>query len=351
MEEIKTNAVNREKKTYRGLVSRFKDPKFKISRKGKWYAIIPGILAVIGLIIALTVGMNLGRDFTGGQVWNVTGVASDTAVIETIRNEASTVLGGTADIVSLTDRIEIHFNLSDSTIYNLEFVTNALRTAIVGAFPTAAVSDPDTISASQSSDHIITTIIAVVAALGAILLYMLFRFKFTSGVAATVGLIHDILVMFALTIIFQVQINAAFIAALITVVAYSLNNTLILFDRIRNLEKNNEKRLTSEMITDKAVKETFGRTMNTMITTLVPIFVLIVAGVPAIRDFALPIFFGLVAGIFSTIFLTTALYVRFENAKKFKLGAKKTYNSNSNTKKPLEKKTFKLNLEKETAES
>jgi len=329
-EQVKVN----EKTKKGGLVSRFKDPNFKISRKGKWYAIIPALIIVIGLIVALTAGMNLGLDFTGGQIWNVTGIDTGRTNVDRVQTIARNpeILGGRATATGRTDTIEIRFNLSDSSSENLALVTTALQDALTAEFSgyTVVVGEPNFTSAAQSSDRIMTTIIAISVALVAILIYMLFRFKFTSGVAATVGLLHDVLVMFALTIIFQVQINAAFIAAFITVIGYSLNSTLILFDRIRGMEKNNEKRYTTEMLVDKAVKDTFGRTMNTMITTLVPVFVLIVAGVPAIREFALPIFFGLIAGVFSTIFLTTSLYVRFENAKKI---------SKSENKKQIQSKT------------
>jgi preprotein translocase SecF subunit len=107
------------------------------------------------------------------------------------------------------------------------------------------------------------------------------------------------------------------VAAIITVVVYSLNNTLVLFDRVRSYEKRADVKLSSEQITDLSVKETFGRTMGTTITTLVPVIVLCLIGVSLIREFALPILFGLIAGTFSTIFITTALYVRFENYRKF----------------------------------
>ncbi|MCL2851203.1 MAG: protein translocase subunit SecF [Firmicutes bacterium] len=354
MEEQEKNVVNKEKKAYMGLVSKFKDPSFKIAKKGKWYALVPALLVVIGLIVALTVGMNLGLDFTGGYVLRVNNLTDPTEQRQEVRNIfTQTVNADSRDARNIQaqvvgDSVEIRFTFRGDADMTDDIIP-MLNAALVGAGIAGEFEGGEFISAAQSMDRVVTTIIAVVAALGAILLYMLFRFKFTSGVAATVGLLHDVLVMFALTIIFQVQINAAFIAALITVIGYSLNNTLILFDRVRNMEKNNEKRLTPEMLTDQAVKDTFGRTMNTMITTLVPIFVLIVAGVPAIRDFALPIFFGLVAGTFSTIFLTTSLYVRFENARKITKSQKKVYQP-TKTPAPAVKKTFKLKMESETAE-
>jgi len=177
------------------------------------------------------------------------------------------------------------------------------------------VTSDGAVTARASGDRTMNAFLAVGAALVLILIYMLFRFKFSSGVAAIIGLFHDVLMMLALTAIFRIEMNAAFVAGVITVIAYSLNNTIILFDRIRSIEKHNENRQSVEEMVDRGVKETFVRTMNTTITTFVPIFILIILGVPLIREFALPILFGLIAGTFSTIFVTTSLYVRFENSK------------------------------------
>ena len=307
-------------------MTRFHSPDFKISRKGKWYAIAPAIIIITGLIIVLTINFNLGIDFTGGQLIEVRGemTTSEAATHrETIQNFMNNVDHpiGRFEVRPARNAqtggmlIEVFFqngSVSDAEITN---VANQIALGLREIFGTGsgiAVDNMQGVSASATGEHVVTTVIAVGVALIAILIYMLFRFKFTSGVAALVGLVHDVLVMLAVTAIFRVPVNAAFVAALITVVAYSINNTLILFDRIRHLEKNNTLKESPEQITDRAVKETFTRTMLTMVTTLVPIMILLIAGVPLIREFAAPILFGLVAGTFSTIFVATSLYVRFE---------------------------------------
>jgi len=159
------------------------------------------------------------------------------------------------------------------------------------------------------------------------LIYMLFRFKLTSGVAAIVALFHDALIMLSAVAIFQIQINFVFVAAVITVVAYSLNNTLVLFDRVRDKERDISNTQTVEQKVDSSIKETFWRTTITTLTTLVPVIVLCIFGVTSIREFALPIVFGLLAGTYSTICITSSLYVRFENAKATKAKLKKQQNA------------------------
>jgi len=312
------------------LIDKFKDPNFKIARKGKWYAIAPLVIILTGLVIVLVINFNLGLDFTGGRTIAVTGMtdANYSSVENQVRNImndvrsennagrgwAFTIRREDGDAITMAVQFQDIGGLSVAQMNDLESDIGVRIEALLGG-GVLGVENIGNISPAASQDHINRTFMAVALAIFAILIYMLIRFKFTSGVAAMIGLIHDVLVMMALVAIFRVQINSAFIAALITVVAYSINNTLILFDRIRGIEKMNENNETTEMMIDRGVKETFTRTMNTTITTLVPIFVLIIFGVPLIREFAVPILFGLIAGTFSTIFVTTSLYLRFENAK------------------------------------
>ncbi|MCL2569879.1 MAG: protein translocase subunit SecF [Firmicutes bacterium] len=318
------------------IVQKFYSDEFKIARKGKWYAIAPAVIILVGLIIVLVINFNLGLDFTGGRIitirnldntnWNqyrndVTAILNDSDV-----NRFTITRIGEGDIVDLSIEFQHVRGFSDEQMNEL---TTELLATLNTQFPGANVVNDGETSARASGEHLLRTFMAVMAALIGILIYMLFRFKFSSGVSALVGLFHDILVMLALTAIFRIQINAAYIAALITVIAYSLNNTLILFDRVRSIEKHNNNLLTIEEVVDKSIKETFVRTMNTTITTLVPIFVLVIFGVPLIREFAIPILFGLIAGTFSTIFVTTSLYVRFEKSK---LAARKRKRQQANIK-------------------
>ena len=309
-------------------LDRFYSEDFKITRKAKWYAIAPMTIILIGVMVISIWNFNLGLDFTGGHILVVRGFADYDAAQTQVTQILSDVNGMNMNTVSITreetateTRMSIRFQ-DVSGVTSAEM--NDIRLQLVGtinsasgALANASVYRNTTISGAASRSLIMNTIYAVLIALFGILVYMLFRFRMTSGISTVLGLVHDVLVMMALTAIFRVQINAPFIAGLITVVAYSINNTLILFDRVRQHEKHNDARLTTEQIVDKSVKETFARTMATTITTLVPIMALIILGgifnVPLITQFAIPILFGLIAGTFSTIFVTTSLYVRFES--------------------------------------
>ena len=155
------------------------------------------------------------------------------------------------------------------------------------------------------------------------LIYIIIRFTLTSGLAAVICLTHDVLMMLALTTIFQIQVNTTFIAAVITIVGYSINATIVIFDRIReNQALNSMKDKTNEEIANKSIAETLSRTILTTITTLAVIIILAIVcslmGVVSMEEFALPIIFGLLAGTFSSVLLAPSVWVLLK-----KVGAKK----------------------------
>jgi len=304
--------------------AKFYDPKTKISKQGKWYSIFPTAIILLGVLLICipAVGLNLGLDFTGGSVVNATNIVNQERVTEA-RSQVESFLRSEGITFETSTPVSNDGSLGLTIKYQggTEETSNRIVNIINGVCDTANVLEAETISPSASAERVMMTFISIAVSLIAILVYMLFRFKFTSGVAAVIGLMHDVLVAIALCAIFQVQINYPFVAAIITVVVYSLNNTIVLFDRIRSKEKamaaGGIKRPVEDIV-DESVKETFARTMGTTVTTLIPVLVLCMLPVPLIREFALPIFFGLVAGTFSTIFVTTALYVRFEKYNIFR---------------------------------
>ena len=155
-----------------------------------------------------------------------------------------------------------------------------------------------------------SAIIAVAVAIVVILAYIAIRFTFMSGIAAILALIHDVAIMFALTTIFQIPVNSTFIAAVITIIGYSINATIVVFDKVRELEKRpsyTEK--TDTEIANEAIASTLGRSILTTLTTLVMIVALAIFGTQSIREFALPIIFGLLAGAYSSILLSAPSWV------------------------------------------
>ncbi len=192
------------------------------------------------------------------------------------------------------------------------------------------------IGATASAKLIKTALISVFLTLALILIYIIIRFEVWSGLAAIIALAHDVLMMVSMTIIFRVQVNSAFIAAMITIVAYSINNTIVVFDRVREDMKNEKslaasQKVNNNAIVDKAVWETLSRSVNSTLTTMISIVFFAILGASSVREFALPVIFGLLAGFYSSLVLAPSIYCLMKNAAD-KAKAKKK-NASTKTKK------------------
>lgn len=203
-------------------------------------------------------------------------------------------------------------------------ITNSdkLKSALISAMNlsdkySGSVSGGDMVGATVSTELLFTAIIAVVLALMFMLAYIGLRFQISSGLACIIALFHDLLIMFACMAIFHVEINSTFIAALITILGYSINNSIIIFDRVReNMKSVFSKGMTPEKVANKSIKDTLLRSINTTITTLIMILMVAILGVSDIKIFAFPIIIGLIAGTYSSICIAPSLWALFQRVGK-----------------------------------
>lgn len=200
-----------------------------------------------------------------------------------------------------------------------------------------SVSDGGQTSSTVSSEILKSALLAVSVALVLMLAYIVIRFELLSGIAAVFALAHDLLMMACFMAIFHVEINSTFIAAIITILGYSINNTIIIFDRVReNLALYAHKRIDGKLvkpayIANKSVQETIWRTINTTLTTLIIIAMVAIIGVSDIRVFALPIIFGLLAGTYSSIFIAPSIWATLAKAFPGAMRAPKAKRSSART--------------------
>ncbi|MFI3166988.1 MAG: protein translocase subunit SecF [Bacillota bacterium] len=324
------------------------------TKKKLWYTISISLI-VIGLIITAIFGFNIGIDFSGGTVVTftadnlVTNSNVDSymdTIVSTLESEGIEVevqqtieqdgdigvqvryqntVNGTslsdADMFAVNDEIEALLYTAVKAELSAQ---NTSETAV--SIESKAMIEMSTVGASASAELLLNAFISVLAAAALILLYVAIRFELWSGVSAVIALAHDILIMIAFVAIFQIQINASFVAALITIVGYSINNTIVLFDRLReNKAKYTMRDATPSELVNTSIKDTMTRSINTTITTLVTITILAIIGVSAIKEFAIPIIIGLLAGTYSSIFIAPTLWGLFQDLKikKAKAAAKK----------------------------
>lgn len=148
------------------------------------------------------------------------------------------------------------------------------------------------------------------AALG-IVIYVAFRFEWRMGVGAIVSLLHDVFFMVAIFSVLRLEVDITFIAAILTIVGYSINDTIVTFDRIReNIEHKGEIKSKEELaeIINKSLRQTMGRSVNTVLTVIVVVVALLIFGAPAIRNFSIALLIGLVTGMYSSICIAAQLW-------------------------------------------
>ncbi len=182
------------------------------------------------------------------------------------------------------------------------------------------VNDGGQTSSTVSSETLKSALLAISISLLCMLIYIVIRFELLSGIAAVLALAHDLIIMLCGMVVFHIEINSTFIAAIITILGYSVNNTIIIFDRVRENKKfYANKRINGKMvkpayIANKSVQDTIWRSINTTLTTLIMIAMVAIIGVSDIRVFALPIIFGLLAGTYSSVFIAPTIWAIMEKA-------------------------------------
>lgn len=331
--------------------------KFNYCKNLKWFLIAPIVIIVVGLILLFTVGFNLGLDFTGGSVIKVyansEGIienceqydVNDNADFNAMRNKIEEVLNQynlsintfrttTMDIEGVITKgqaVEVRYqNIDGATGTEIAETNKEIRTKLQDVFGykeisvtenySYAISAPEVVTATASSELLMNAFIAMLVAMVLILIYVAFRFEITSGLAAVLALFHDLLVMTSLVLIFRITINSSFVAALVTILGYSINNTIIIFDRIRENTRNGKfEKSSNTEIANASVKQTMSRSILTTLTTFITIAMVAIIGVSDIREFAVPILVGILAGFYSSVFITPGLWaIAYRKPKKNK---------------------------------
>ncbi len=184
----------------------------------------------------------------------------------------------------------------------------AMMTAIHERYPNAVMGEINDVSATVSGEMQYAAIQATLLAVIAMLIYISLRFRdIRAGGSAIIALVHDVLVVLAAYAIFRIPVNNTFIVVLLTVLGYSINSTIVIFDRIRENAKNFHEHQVVEKI-NKSISQTFARSINTSLTTIFTVGAIYVIGVPTLKEFALPMLIGILAGAYSSICISGSVW-------------------------------------------
>ena len=307
-----------EKTTYKPF------SKIDFAMNRKIFYIISIILVIAGVISLASQGLQLGIDFRGGSSITVTGEKEISG--KEFRNDLKELGYEIENVDELTGgamSARIGDTLSQKEIKNTEDYFNEKY---------EATTEIGVVSDIVKKELIKNAVISLLLAGIAIGIYISMRFTFTYAVGAIVALMHDVFMMIGLFSIFRLEVNSMFIAALLSIVGYSINDTIVTFDRIReNIEKKYHGRLRKKEqyieIVNESLRETFGRSIVTTFTTLIPVVILIFLGSHEILNFNIALLFGLISGVYSSLFIASQLWLDLDyrhNLKNQKKPKKKT---------------------------
>lgn len=286
-----------------------------LSKKNIFFGVSLAVI-ILGFVVMGVNGssdkgiLNYGLDFKGGTSLTVT--FNEEYTQEQISSELIPVI---QEIIGTNEPVQQQkVDGSNGVVFKTRTLTLEEREKVYSAFEekygvdeTAITSE--NISATVSNEMKSDAIVAVVIATICMLLYIWFRFKdIKFATSAVVALLHDVLVVLAFYAVARVSVGNTFIACMLTIVGYSINATIVIFDRIReNLKGNSKPEARKEMV-NTSISQTLSRSINTSLTTFIMVAVLYILGVTSIREFALPLMVGIVCGAYSSVCITGALW-------------------------------------------
>ncbi len=278
-----------------------------VEKKKIWFSISIAIIA-IGIFFMAAKGLNIGIDFKGGSkvVLELGNDFDKQEVDEIVKSHISDAVTNTVD------ETQYQIKSTDLDSDKLSEIVNELKEKY--SLEDNILVSQDEIGASVGKDLTEKSLTALAIAFVAMLIYIAIRFEFRSGLVALLALMHDVLITFSIYAIFDLTINSPFIAAILTIVGYSINATIVIFDRIRENEKKTRRKSPTE-IANLSINQTMKRSIYTTITTLFTI-VSVYIFVPSVREFAFPIIVGIVSGGYSSVLIAPSLWVVIKNRKK-----------------------------------
>jgi preprotein translocase subunit SecF len=278
-----------------------------LGKRKIWYT-ISTVVILIGLAFLMINGLNLGIDFNGGTLMEF-GVADDITT-----EEVRTVL----ERIEIAEDSKIQHSegsgengiiIRAKTLESEQIV--AIDKAIKAEFNSAEMLRTEMVGPTIGRELRINALLAMLAASIAIVAYISFRFEFRFAAVSIITLMHDVLITLGIFAILGREVNTPFVAALLTIVGYSINDTIVIFDRIRENMKLMHKVPFIEQA-NTAVVDTLPRSINTSITTLITILAIYFFGGASIQTFMLALFIGMFAGTYSSIFVASPLLVTWQ---------------------------------------
>lgn len=287
---------------------------FQVMRYKTWYLAFTGVVVAAAIAVILLKGFVLGIDFTGGTLLEraMPRLVTAADVLAVLKGPSLSDLDLSGSVVQPLDGGQaVLIRAPELSQEQIEQIDVALR----GAFGDG-VTDRRTevVGPVVGRELVEQALLALLLASAGILLYVTVRYEYRFGTAAIVALLHDGLVVTAAYSLLGMEVNVSTVAVVLTILGYSVNDTIVIFDRIRERLSKGGRRTDFDQLVNEAITETLPRTLNTTGTTLAATLALLLLGGATLHDFALGLLVGMVAGSYSTVFVASALWAIWRSA-------------------------------------
>ncbi|MFP4457437.1 MAG: protein translocase subunit SecF [Clostridia bacterium] len=279
----------------------------EIIKHRKIFYIISAIVFIVGILSLSVFNLNLGIDFSSGTILEVS-----------LNDEFST--GEIREIISNVDLNQepVIREVGDSGVVQIktESLSSDTRQELIDLlrenYPDLVLEKADQVDPVFGQELARQALFALVIAMVLMVVYITWRFEFKFAIAAILALIHDALFVLAVFSIAKIEINSEFIAAILLIIGYSINDTIVIFDRVRENLKQKKRDQSLEEVVNTSLQQTLLRSINTSLTTLLAVGAILFFGGTTLRMFSLALFLGIISGTYSSIFFASPVWLEWK---------------------------------------
>ena len=285
----------------------------RFNRFYKQFNILSIILVVISLILLFFKGLNFGIDFKGGTLIELR--SSDSKVnVSSLRDNLNQMNLGDVSVKKFGNETDFIVKFEKQNSNDPEFIKN-IQNKLSSSIGGVDFRRVENVGPKVSSELLKSGIIAISLSLAAMLLYIWIRFEWQFSLGAILAIFHDVIITLGIFSIFSLEINLSIVAAVLTIVGYSMNDTVVIFDRVReNLRKYSDIKIFD--LTNISINETLSRTIITSVTTLLALFSIYLFGGEILKGFSLAMILGVIFGTYSSIYIANPILVALNVSQK-----------------------------------
>ena len=280
-------------------------PEINFNKHFKIFNIISIVLIILSVFLLLFKGLNYGVDFKGGTLIELR-VQDQTINISSIRQSFKNMNLGDVNVKKFGNKTDFLIKFEKKDEKNINFINDIKNKLVLDIGNSFSFRRVENVGPKVSSELLKSGVIAILMSLSAMMIYIWLRFEWQFSLGAIFALIHDVIITLGFFSILNLEINLSIVAAVLTIVGYSMNDTVVIFDRVReNLKKYSSKKINE--ITNLSINETLSRTIITSLTTLLALVSIFIFGGEILKGFSFAMILGVIFGTYSSIYIANPI--------------------------------------------